>query len=86
MKLVSREIDVICKFESNGIPRPIKFRVVEDDTPHVISIDRILHSELEKKAGNKMYVYTCQVTVCAIEKLVVLKYNLDDCRWILFKI
>lgn len=86
MKVINKKIDMLCRIDAEGTPRPIKFQVYEDDeTPVVIHIDRILHTEFEKKAGNKTYVYTCQITVYDTEKIVVLKYFIEECRWMLFK-
>lgn len=87
MKVINKGIDMICRIDETGIPKPIKFQITEDDESiQIIQIDKILHAECEKKAGNKMYVYTCQVTIYDMEKIIVLKYFIDECRWILFKI
>lgn len=86
MKVLNKGIDMICRIDEEGIPKPIKFKILEEDeTAQIIHIERIMHTELEKKAGNRMYVYTCRVTVYDTEKIIVLKYFIDECRWILFK-
>ncbi len=86
MKVVRKEIDVLCWFDQQGYPNPMRFRLVDEAGENlVIKIDKVVTRELEKLAGNKMFVFTCQ---CAIQKnirTVVIKYEIDNCKWILFK-
>ena len=87
MKVVNKSIDVICWFDSQGKPHPVRFRVVDEtDANQVIRIQKIVTTDFEKLAGNKMYVFTCQCVVRGVERIVVLKYELESCLWFLFKI
>ena len=87
MKIVSKEIELLCWFDRQGVPNPIRFRIVnEEGQEQVIKVDRILKREMEKLAGNKMLVYTCQSQINGELRLLTIKYELDSCKWILFKI
>ena len=87
MKVVRKEIDVLCWFDQQGHPNPIRFRM-EDETGEllIIKIGKIISREFEKLAGNKMYVFTCQCIFQDLQKVIVIKYEIDNCKWILFKI
>lgn len=86
MKVVRKEIDVLCWFDQQGYPNPIRFRLIDESGQSlVIKIDKVLTREFEKLAGNKMFVFTCQCLVRDTLRIVVLKYEMDNCKWILFK-
>ncbi|HAS74473.1 MAG TPA: hypothetical protein DCS67_10040 [Clostridiales bacterium UBA8960] len=86
MKVVRKEIDMLCWFDQLGYPNPIRFRMV-DELGHqlVIKIEKVITRDFEKLAGNKMFVFTCQCVVQNTLRTVVIKYEMDNCKWILFK-
>ena len=87
MKVVNRPIEMIATFTKNGIVRPAKFRMqTEEQSEIVIKVERIIAQNLEKLAGNKMLVYRCQSIINGRERIYELKYELDTCKWVLFKI
>lgn len=52
---------MIAWFTTEGIPIPLRYRFIADDsTNRVIKIDRIIHKEEEKLAGNRMIFYRCE--------------------------
>lgn len=60
MKVVQKPIEVICSFTKQGTPRPIRFRVFEDDHSIVIPIDKLIHYE-ETKLGRDVFItFRCQ--------------------------
>ncbi len=66
MKVVRKEIDVLCWFDQQGYPNPVRFRIIDETkSQQVIKIDKVVTREFEK--------------------LIVIKYELESCRWILFK-
>jgi hypothetical protein len=86
MKVVRKEIDVLCWFDQQGYPNPVRFRIIDEArTPQVIKIDKVITREFEKLAGNKMFVFTCQCVIQEMLRTIVIKYELESCRWILFK-
>lgn len=86
MKVVKKEIDVLCWFDQQGYPNPVRFRLIDESgEPLVIKIQRVVTREFEKLAGNKMFVFTCQCMIQDALRIVVIKYELDNCKWILYK-
>lgn len=87
MKVINKEIDLLCWFDKQGAATPIRFRLInEEGQDQVIKIEKILKKDLEKLAGNRMFVYTCQSLINNETRILTLKYELDTCRWFLFKI
>lgn len=87
MKVVRKDIDVLCWFDQNGYPNPIRFRMEDEFGMHlVVKIEKVITREYERLAGNRMYVFTCQCVFQGLSKTIVIKYELDHCKWILFKL
>ena len=78
---------MICYSKINGDLTPIKFRYADSNQAWTnIKIDKILKKDCENLAGNKMLVFTCQSLQNNVNILYELKYEIESCRWILFKI
>lgn len=87
MKIIAKAIDMVAWFTDEGTPRPVRFRIKnDDDSITVIKVDRVLFKEKEKIAGNPMMVFRCQSIINKINKVYELKYEINTCRWILYKI
>lgn len=87
MKVVKKDIELLCLFDKQGIPHPLRFRLADEEGSNmVIKIDKVIKQDLEKLAGNKMIVFTCQSVINDQVKLFVLKYEIETCKWMLFKI
>ncbi|MFZ7120619.1 MAG: hypothetical protein ACOWWH_06690 [Eubacteriaceae bacterium] len=86
MKVVAKEIEVIAWFKKINMPIPIKFKLLDKDDKKTIKINKIIHTDEEKLAGNKMYIYRCQSIIREEERIYELKYEVDKCKWYLFKI
>lgn len=86
MKVLMKPIEVVARFSQDGIPHPVKYKVTFEDKPIVIQVDKILFKTEEKLAGNRMIIYRCQSEINGILKQFELKYELNTCRWFLFKI
>ena len=86
MKVVSKKIDMIAYFKKDGKINPIKFRIEEEDKCQVIKIEKIISTDLEKLCGNRMWVFTCSAVIDGMEKVFELKYDVEGCSWVLFKI
>ena len=52
----------------------------------IYKIVKIYTSDLEKIAGNKVYKFTCEINMNGINKICELRYDLETCRWNLFKL
>lgn len=87
MKTLAKSIEMISWTEENGKIHPIKFKIAQSNgEKHIYKVVKIYTSELEKMAGNKIYKFTCEIIVNNMIKLCELRYELDSCKWILFKI
>jgi len=87
MKIIAKPVEVIAHTNEKGEIRPYRFRLkLEGEPEKVIKIDRILSKQLEKLAGNPMILYRCAYVENDIEKVLLLKYELNTCKWILFRI
>lgn len=87
MKIIAKPIEVVSYTSNKGDVRPLRFRIQgEDDLVKVVKIDRIITKETEKLAGNPMLVFRCQSLIDNVQKQFEIKYELQTCKWILFKI
>lgn len=86
MKVVAKPIQMIAMFDEKGIPTPIRFRILDDNGNKTVKVNQVIHRELEKLAGNRMYLFECQSDFGEVVKRYQLKYELDTCKWMLFKI
>jgi len=86
MKVVSKKIEMIAYFKKDGKINPIKFRIEEEDKCQVIKIGKIISTDLEKLCGNKMRVFTCSAVIGGVEKVFEIKYDVEGCSWMLYKI
>jgi len=87
MKVLALPIEVVSYTDSKGAIKPIRFRMEINDEPmKVVKVDKVLFKETEKLAGNVMIVYKCQSLIDNVVKQFEIKYELNTCRWILYKI
>ena len=87
MKVVAMPIDVVAWFDKEGIPHPVRFRVTtKDHEEQVVKIQKIMTTDMEKLAGNVMYIFNCMSVINGIERGLQIKYEIDTCKWMLFKI
>lgn len=81
MKVLMKPIEMIAWFTKDGVPKPIRFRI-EDQ---VIKVEQVPSKSEEKLAGNRMIIYRCQSAINGELKAFELKYELQTCKWFLFK-
>jgi hypothetical protein len=87
MKVVAKSIEMVAWFENGGKVNPIKFRIEDDsESFSIIKIGKVIKRENEKLAGNPMKIFTCTGIINGSEKIFELKYEVNTCRWMLFKI
>lgn len=83
MKVYMKPLDMIAAFNPEGKARPYRFKLPGTET--IVKIDRVDFSEEEKLAGNRMKVFRCRSIINGAEKIYELKYELNTCKWFLFK-
>lgn len=86
MKVYMKPIELIAWFTRDGIPQPLKYRIItEDDSYQVVMIQRIIHRTEEKIAGNRMLVFRCEAETNSLLKIFELKFEVQTCKWYLYK-
>jgi len=87
MKVIAKPIEMVAHTNEKGEIRPYRFRVkFDDETEQVIKVDKVIFKQMEKLAGNPMILYKCQSLDGDEVRYFDLKYELNTCRWILFRI
>ena len=86
MKVLSKPIEMIAHFDKNGKIKPIRFKIEENNICKVVKIEKIISTDKEKLCGNISYVFTCNVIIDGILKICEIKYLIEECKWIIFKI
>jgi hypothetical protein len=87
MKCVRKPIEVIAWFDMEGNPAPIKFRCSDEQQEMVVrKVDKILKKDLDKFAGNRMIKYTCESFMEGQAKPFEIRFEIDTCKWYLYKI
>ena len=86
MKIVAEEIEALVWFRGRGKPSPYRFRYRErDGSFRVVSVGQVLSAEEEKIAGVRSYLYRCQSEIGRAVVPYELKYYIQECRWVLYK-
>jgi hypothetical protein len=87
LKIVAKQIEMVAWFNKQGIPKPVRFRIQnEDESYRVIKIDKVVTMDKEKLAGNEMLVFKCQSIIEGVMSIFEIKYEIKTCKWILYKI
>lgn len=85
MKVVAKPIDMLALFDVAGLIHPLRFRLEEDERI-VIKVDEVFSRNLEKKAGIPVLTFDCISIIEGQRRAYQLKYEIEENRWILFKI
>lgn len=80
MKIYAAPIEVLAWFE-NGKPHPLRFKYKDKE----LKIEQVISVTEEKLAGNRMIIFRCQSEVNEVMKVFELKYELQTCKWLLWK-
>lgn len=82
-----KPIEMIAWFTTKEKPIPLRYRLIdENNTYKVIKVDRVIFAEEEKLAGNRMILYRCESEINKLKTIYELKYEIDTCKWFLYKI
>jgi hypothetical protein len=82
MKVLMKPIEMVVWFDLEGLPRPVRFRIDGE----VIKVEQVCTLSEEKLAGNRTKIFRCQSEIDGQLKSFELKYELQTCKWFLFKI
>lgn len=86
MKVVSKPIKMVAQFLGDGKVKPERWQIANElDENQTIIIDRIRSFEEERVGRVKKYVFECESIVDGLKKIYIIKYDLQNTTWILFK-
>ena len=87
MKVLSKPIEMISHTKEDGKIYPLKFKLENQlGESNIYVVQKLYTSNITKIAGNKMYIFTCEIIVNDEKKMCEIRYELDSCKWLLFKI
>lgn len=81
LRVIMAPVEMVAKFDVNGNPTPARFQYDNQ----VIDVDQIVSVADEKLAGNRMKIFTCQSEIGGEMKQYELKFELQTCKWYLWK-
>jgi hypothetical protein len=81
MKILATPIEVLAYYDLTGKLKPLRYKL-NDET---IKIEQVVSVTEEKLAGNRMLVYRCQSEIKGELRPFELKYELNTCKWMLWK-
>ena len=81
-------VEMIAHFYPDRIPRPVKFRLKEQDMEYTeVKIDRILAQREEKIGQDRWIIYKCEcIGQNDRKRFAEFKFEKARCRWMLIKI
>lgn len=77
-----RPVEMLAWFKEGGNPVPLRFK----DKGRVIKVEQVISRSEEKLAGNRMFIYRCQTEINGELRRFELKFELQTCKWFLYKI
>jgi len=79
---MSKNVDMICRFDKNGKIRPMKFRMQVEDELIVVNIDKILAvTEIKKDVNYKDIIYKCKCIYSNTYKIINITFNNKTNKW-----
>ena len=74
-------VEMIAWFTQDGVLNPVRFKLDGE----VYKVEQIINRKEEKLAGNRMIIYRCQSDINGQLKPFELKYEIQTCKWYLWK-
>ena len=85
MQILMKPVDMVAWFTREGIPHPVRYKIEDNEETQIVKIEHIVFRSEEKLAGNKMLLFRCQGIINNTLKEFELKYELQTCKWFLWK-
>jgi hypothetical protein len=86
MKTVMQPIEMIASSNIDGVLIPIRYRINDGEESVVVKVDSVLTRIEEKVTGIRSMIFRCRSTIEGVQKVFDLKYEVDWCKWFLYKI
>ena len=81
MKTRMTPISVLAHFDLTGTPHPLRFKLADK----MIKIEQVVSVTEEKLVGNKMLCFRCQSEIGGELKPFEIKFEINTCKWFLWK-
>jgi hypothetical protein len=81
LRVIMAPIEMVAKFDQSGILTPVRFKYGDQ----VFNVDKVLNVCEEKLAGNKMKIFSCQSEIDGKLTRYEIKFELQTCKWFLYK-
>lgn len=86
MEVLLKPIEVVAAFARDGTLRPLRFRVITDDSGYAtIQIKTISRRRREQAGRAAIDIYTCLGSVLGREAPLELKYEIATGEWSLYR-
>lgn len=86
MRTLAIPIGVLTATDEAGMMYPLRFKALTKNKEDIIiKVDKVESKELEKFAGNPMLLYKCRGLVNDKERSFELKFEINTCKWMLWK-
>ena len=86
MRTLAKSIEVLTISDSYGNMIPLRFKAKDkNEDVIIIKVDNVKSSESEKLFGNIMMLYKCTGLVNDKHREFELKYEINSCKWMLWR-
>ncbi len=85
MRVIAKPVEMVYRTDVKGNMRPIRFRYKEGDSSSVIPVDTVQNIEYSKKGVESTRTYTCSSLIDDRQVDYELRFNLQSCCWMLFR-
>ncbi len=73
--------------DENGTITPVRFKIKnEEGAATVVKIQRIHKKDKDRIAGCITYTFHCEILINQQTLLCEIRYDVENCKWILFKL
>ncbi len=80
-------VDMIALCSTDGNLVPIRFRFeTEDHSMQTVTISEVVCSKQVSYVGREAMIYVCKAIMGEFERLLELKYSIQNHRWSLFRV
>lgn len=87
MKVINRNVAMICWFNTSGEISLVRFRIEDDEGQYqVFKINRYRYDGDIREEGRVFKKYTCKVEINNIEKICEIRFYKNELKWVLWKI
>jgi hypothetical protein len=81
MKVLMKPIEMVTWTDPQGKVKPIRFRIDGE----VVKVAKVCHMTEETWAKQRTFIYQCQSEINGQLRTYELKFDLQTCKWYLYK-